>query len=295
MDNLKTLMDKKEYELVIKLTNGNEEVTPLFYRITSFIALGQFQDALDCINTNLVILSERLELLIKIHIEVLCLMGKFDEARKELQYYENAPYESQVVEEVLRSMPKYINDEEKNYKTINKHVDIEEIYSMLESTDDDTVLFGLSSLNDYDISSFINLIKDILINYKNQLIRSYALLLLVKKEYSQPVSFNSEGKIIKVIPRDLNQPFDETFEEDLKKISICYKNTTEAEIMANIYSRLVLNCYPNKVAFHKEDLFEALNIIANKMIDPQFDQNIAISNDKILKIISYIEEIEKSF
>ena len=85
MDSLSTLMERKSYDLVIKLTENSNDPVALFYRITSFLAVGQSQEALNVINSKQLILQQRLAILIKIHIEILCLLGRFDEAYDELK------------------------------------------------------------------------------------------------------------------------------------------------------------------------------------------------------------------
>ena len=88
MDNLKSLMDKKEYELVIKLTEKSETANDLFYRISALLALGRGEEALTCLKSHQKTLESKLSILIKIHIELLCLLGDFDKAFEELNYYE---------------------------------------------------------------------------------------------------------------------------------------------------------------------------------------------------------------
>ena len=114
MDSLKTLMDKKQYDLVIKLTENSQDALALLYRISALLAVGQSEQALIVIKGNRDILQTKLSLLIKFHIEILCLLGRYDEAYDELRYYQELPYESQEVEEILRAMPEYIRKEEKN-------------------------------------------------------------------------------------------------------------------------------------------------------------------------------------
>ena len=49
MDTLKSLMDKHEYELVIKLTEKSGDVDSIFYRISALLAIGQGEKALACL------------------------------------------------------------------------------------------------------------------------------------------------------------------------------------------------------------------------------------------------------
>ena len=72
MDSLKSLMDKRQYDLVIKLTENSEDMTYLFYRISALLATGRGEEALSVIKKNREILQGDLSLLMKVHIEILC-------------------------------------------------------------------------------------------------------------------------------------------------------------------------------------------------------------------------------
>ena len=69
MDSLKSLMDKKQYDLVIKLTENSTDSTYLFYRISAFLALGKPLESLSVIENNRDILEKDLYILLKIHID----------------------------------------------------------------------------------------------------------------------------------------------------------------------------------------------------------------------------------
>ena len=84
MDSLKTLMDKKQYDLVLKLTENSQDSLALFYRLSALLATGRSEDALKLIKDKRQILIAKPGVLMKIHIELLCLLGKFDEAYSEL-------------------------------------------------------------------------------------------------------------------------------------------------------------------------------------------------------------------
>ena len=139
MDSLKTLMDKRQYDLVIKLTENSNDAIALFYRLSALLAVGQSEGALNLIKSKKLILQNKLALLIKFHIEILCLLGRFDEAYLELKNYEEMPYDSQETEEILRSMPTYIRDAEKaTYGA--KRIDEDELRQRLLSKKDEDVL-----------------------------------------------------------------------------------------------------------------------------------------------------------
>ena len=83
MDNLKTLFDKKHYDLIIKITRNSSNADDIIYAISSFVALGKLDDALLLINEKKEILKKDLPILMKAHIDILCLKGDFDKAYEE--------------------------------------------------------------------------------------------------------------------------------------------------------------------------------------------------------------------
>ena len=109
MDSLKSLMDKKQYDLVLKLTENSQDSLALFYRLSAMLATGRSEDALKLIKDKRQILLAKPGVLMKIHIELLCLLGKFDEAYSELRYYQELPYENQETEELLKLLKPYKN------------------------------------------------------------------------------------------------------------------------------------------------------------------------------------------
>ena len=145
MDSLKTLIDKKEYDLVIKLTKNSEEADDLFYLIAAYTFKGEYENALYAIQDHQSVLESKLSNLIRIHIELLCALERFDQAHNVLDYYANLPYESQQVEELLRDMPKVIEAEEKK-KYASKYFNEEQIIEKLTSKDNQEVLFAIELL-----------------------------------------------------------------------------------------------------------------------------------------------------
>ncbi len=79
MDSLKTLLDQKKYDLVLKLTESSTATNDLFYRISAFIYLGKYEEALYVIQDNQKALESNLVSLINAHINLLCVLGRFDQ------------------------------------------------------------------------------------------------------------------------------------------------------------------------------------------------------------------------
>ena len=262
MDSLKSLMDRKDYELVIKLTENSQDINYLFYRISAFLALGKGERALSTIKHNRKILEGDLSLLIKIHIEILCLLNNFDEAFEELRYYENLPYVSQQVEEVLRDMPKFIREEEKK-SVASRELSNDELAKRLASNDQEVVLPALDLLRDRDVNMFMPAVEKILVKFPKQSIRSFALLLLVQKKIDRDVAFNHMGETIAINPSRLEPPFiGSEFNDFLRELQKELKDPAANENAIQILSSYIIYTYPIKLEVSYAVLIEALRAIA---------------------------------
>ena len=135
MDNLESLFQKKEYDLVIKLTELSLEPKERFLRISSFVSLGKIDQALDEIEKYQKLIEGKYPFqLMKLHFELLLSKKLYDEARIALTHYENLPYISQEVEEYMVEMKKRIEDEA--HPKAKKTFDLDEICDVLEKETD---------------------------------------------------------------------------------------------------------------------------------------------------------------
>ena len=269
MDSLKTLMDKKQYDLVLKLTENSQDSLALFYRLSAMLATGRSEDALKLIKDKRQILLAKPGVLMKIHIELLCLLGKFDEAYSELRYYQELPYENQETEELLNSLPKYIREEEiKVYK--RQEVGQDELRKKLLSKNDVDVLSALDAVRGQSLESFLLPIINILKNYPKQLVRTFALLLLVAKKYDKKVEFLHGDKLIEVIPSELDEPFIIPGLGNIDDLSSLFQNEYHDPSLSqnaiNVLSSYMVYIYPNKVNYSKEELLVIFGYIAKELL-----------------------------
>ena len=269
MDSLKSLMDKKQYDLVLKLTENSQDSLALFYRLSTMLATGRSEDALKLIKDKRQILLAKPGVLMKIHIELLCLLGKFDEAYSELRYYQELPYENQETEELLNSLPKYIREEEiKIYK--RQEVGQDELRKKLLSKNDVDVLSALDAVRGQSLESFLLPIINILKNYPKQLVRTFALLLLVAKKYDKKVEFLHGDKLIEVIPSELDEPFIIPGLGNIDDVSSLFQNEYHDPSLSqnaiNILSSYMVYIYPNKVNYSKEELLVVFGYIAKELL-----------------------------
>ena len=302
MDSLKTLMDRHDYDLVIKLTENSQDINYLFYRISAFLAIGKGEQALSVIKNNRKILESDLSLLMKIHIEILCLLGKFDEAYDELKYYENLPYVSQQVEELLHDLPKFIREEEK--KTVSsRHISVEALQERLLSKDQNTVLPAIDMVRERELTPFMGQMEHLLIAFPKQSLRSLALLVMVQKKVDKDVTFNHMGKLISVNPSKLEPPFvGDGFNRFLRELQNELKDPALNENAVQILSSYIIYTYPVKLEVGYDVLIEALRAISSEYLRVEDKisleercQNKGIDPKEVSELIQRIKECVDDF
>lgn len=296
MDSLKTLMDKKSYDLVIKLTENSNDALSLFYRLSALLAVGQSEQALNLIYTKRIILQERLAILIKIHIEILCLLKRFDDAYNELKYYEELPYESQEVEELLKAMPDYIKKEEMN-RGQRRMMDEEEIQKRLMSKDDEEVLSALDEIKNLRVEPYLLPILKIMRTYPRQVVRSFALMLLVSAKYDKEVEFLRDEQLIKVIPSSLEEPFTLSGFDSLQAFSFAlqsmYHDPSIANNAMNIVSSYLLYIYPNNLDYSPDEILVIFGYLAKRLLQIEEDDLKEVCLKKQLDYSKIVNEINK--
>ena len=298
MDSLKTLMEKKQYDLVLAATENSTDSGSLFFRITALLATNKPNQALDCIVTNRKILEKgNLMILIKIHIEVLCLLNKYDAAYAQLDYYKNLPYENQQTEETLKHYERYIREQEKNaYR--GRNIDEEEVVKRLKSNKSTVVLTGLEACRSKTVEVFLPYLEKILMDFPMQAIRSFALLLLVEKKLNKEVKFKHVNQVIEVNPSLLEPPFqDNQFANTIRSINSDFKDPSLSQNALNIYSTYLIYIYPDKCKFNQKALLCALYGIAGEYLQSDglaFEEKCMQEGEKLEDVKKIIEQLKES-
>lgn len=294
MDNLETLFNKKEYDLVIRLTELSKDPKELLMRISCFVILGKTNEALDEIEKNQSLIEKVYQLrLMKLHFELLLSKGLFDEARIALDHYENLPYVSQEVEEFMRDMKTRIEDE--SHPKNRKSFDIEEIYDVLEKeTDSGKISQVLFSLKNYNINIYIDSLK-IFLNRDdvNPNFKTYGLILLVDQKYDEEISFKTIKEIVKINPSKLVPPFtSKEFNDVCKAITEQSQNNVSlCETALHLLNCFIIDTYPLDI-FKKgvELLSKAMVVIAKQYLG---EKDIK-EEEKVLEFASEIKHIIES-
>ena len=301
MDSFKSLMDKRQYDLVLKLTENSADPTYLFYRISAFLALGKAEESLKCLEDNRLLLQKDLSLLIKVHIETLCLLGMFDKAYEEMKYYQNLPYHSQVVEELLAKLPEYIRAEEKKAYSSHELADYQ-VSALARSEELNDAIIALDLIKNRDVNKFLDDLRWLMTNHPAQSIRSFALFVLVQKKVPGVFVFKHIDTNIEVEPTKLEPPFmGEWFNNIVRRISTELRDTSVCENCIQILSSYIMYIYPDKVDYSDDILIEALYQVASGYLNIKSDnlehrcEERGISVDVTKELINQINQALENF
>lgn len=293
MDNLESLFEKKQYELVASLTSESKDPKERLLRLSSLIMLNKVNEALDEIENHQEMFDKSYpQKVMKIHFESLLQSKLYSEARLALKHYQDLPYISQEVEEYLRSMDVTI-DEQEHQKSSS--IPLEEICERLEKEKDSELLLeALGYLRIYNLSQLIDSLKVLLVREDvKPYYRAIALFSLMEQDYSKEIKFLSEGEIITLTPSKLKTPFeDKNFFEVIKGIEVeSNHNVTLKETAISLFSSYVINTFPSDI--YKDgiaELTKAFVHLGKKYINESSSENDPKALALVTKIIPIIEK-----
>ena len=101
-------------------------------------------------------------------------------------------------------------------------------------------------------------------------IRSFSLLLLVHANFQQEVEFLHNGKLIKVNPSLLPEPFVVPGYKDLNAITNAlmkeYRDPTVMQDALHVLSSYLLYIYPDSLAVEKNEVLVVFGYVAKKLL-----------------------------
>ena len=294
MDNLDSLFEKKEYDLILELTSDSREPKELLMRISCLVIQGKVDQALDEIEKNQSIIETKYLLkLMKMHFELLLSKKLFDEARIELRHYENFPYVSQEVEEFLREIKDRI--EEEAHPKSHQKFELDEIFDILEKeTEMSKVSQVLFSIKNYNLNIYIDSLKiflkrsDVHPNF-----RTYALMLLIDEKFDQVVEFLSRNGLVKINPSKITPPFmSKEFNESCRLITEkCNHDISMIETALHLFNCYIIDTYP-------EDIYsvglEKLSSAFIRIAESYLNKLLSSTDEEIIKLADKIKEIIES-
>ena len=290
MSEIIDLYNSSKYAEAIEKRAEAKEPKELVSVLFSYMSLEKYNEALDYLLTNKKEIYNAVpDLCIHVHISLLCGLLRFDDAYRVSKEYQNMPYVSQIVEEVLQGIDKQIREAEISYYKDTSIVSDDKIKQLILSKDPEDVSGALSYIRDRGINNFMNEINKVLINYPKQSIRSLYLTLLSEQGYDKEVEFNRFDKIIKVVPNQIINPLKDHFKEKLSVIeSLSEKDITIKENAEKIFIQYSLVMLPESISVDDQLTFQAIVNIAEQYLyqDMPKDDKVLKKMDEIIKAIS---------
>ena len=294
MDNLESLFNKKEYDLILDLTKESKDPKELLMRISCLMIQNKIDAALDEVEANQSVIEKSYQLrLMTVHFELLLSKKLFDEARLALKHYENLPYVSQEVEEFMREMKDRI--EEEAHPKSHQKFDLDEIYDVLEKeTESSKISQVLFSLKNHNLNIYIDSLKIFMKREDvNPNFRTYALIVLVDAKYDEEVEFLSRLGLIKVNPARITPPFmTPAFNETCRLITEkCNHDVSMIETALHLFNCYVIDTYPEDIYIDTEELLSSAFVrIAEAYLNKLHSSN----DEKVIELATKITKIIES-
>lgn len=275
MDSYKTILEKKDYDLLLALTEGDDSPAGLTYRAAAYLAKGEAKTALKIFKNNEKKLYENNPLAyMKSLFDMRFILKQFDEAYDEMLYFENLPYISQEVEEYLRALPKLIRSEERN-SNLNKDYDDEELKDKLALAKDDYEIISiLNMVGPLKANRFERELKHLAEGNRGEIVRTYALLFLVAGKCEKEIHFQKRGKEFIVIPKTLIPPYTgKDFDNIAKSLSEYNVDPSIAGASRKVLDNYIFDVYPELPDFkNKHDAYLlAISAIGHELLGSEFD------------------------
>ncbi len=258
MDSFKTLLEKKQYDLVLVLTEKSSTAEELYYRLSALVALSKTNEALDLLLLNRDILFSYKPInTMKTTLELRFILAEFDEAEDDYKDFSNRPYVSQEVEEYLRLIPIIIEKERKD-AALAKDFSLEKIDKIIHDPKSDS--YSLLALISYLEKSPLEVANSFLVEIVQSdfhpRLRSYAFFVLIAKKYDKEVTLKKNGKSYNLIPKDTMPPFYGEEVKALKKeIDSAVKNPSLSEVANRIADDYLLDIYPESFYQNEDDIY----------------------------------------
>lgn len=207
MESFETLLMNKEYQKILQITERSSDPTSIFARISALICLKKYKEAKALFNDKLPQLFANKPIkTIDSYFEFLILTNDFDEAYEKEKWFEDQPYISQEVEESIRRIPSLIRAGEK-LSVGSKPLGEETVHERLKGDDNYLLLSSLAMLDAVSLPSFEGDLGAILVSSKPDIIKTYALLVLVQYNVSTTFKLKKNGMEMSLVPSSLKKPF----------------------------------------------------------------------------------------
>ena len=302
MDNYKSLLERKEYDLLLSLSEDDLSPDGLSYRAAAFLAKGEPRRALDIMLTNKDALYKHNPLFtMKTIFELRFILRQFDEAYEDLEHFENLPYISQEVEEYLRSLPKIIRSEERNSNLREKYSDDEIRDKLLGRSDDYEVISTMNMVGPLKARDYIKEFIFLAESDRIPLVKTYAFLFLIAARCDKEVKLKKNGKTYKLVPCKVNPPFSgKSFESFRAKLDEEINDPSISSVAKKLLNDYIFEIFPEQLDLENERRIYllAFSALAHEYLSAPFDfeeecQKRGIESSIIRALINKIKAVRE--
>ncbi len=289
MNELEQAFNSRDFKKVLELTKGKKEVVFIVYRLSALIALGKYSAAMSLLEEN------RDELFktdpmktIEANFSLRFALKQFDEAYEDMEIFNDYPYVSQEIEEVLRGLPKSIRKAEKDSL---REESIAKINLSLDQEESE-LLKNLDLINDKDIASHLVEIRNIVSSLGKDSARTYALMLLVAANDDKEIKFIKNDSEFNVIPSKLEKPFSgDTHLSFVNKVQEECKDPSLADVALSLYSNAYISAYPEPLIEERkiDDYVAAFKEIAMEYLRQENNEPARIDMKVLQRIRKLLE------
>ncbi|MCR5693038.1 MAG: hypothetical protein K6G74_03590 [Bacilli bacterium] len=303
MDNYKTLLEKKEYDLLLSLTEGDLSPAGLSYRASAYLAKGDAKQALNILNAHRDELFKVSPLkTMRSIFELRFILKEFEEAYDDLEYFENLPYVSQEVEEYLHALPKMIRTEERNSHLSEKFTEEEIIEKLSEKSDDYEIISTLNMIGPLKVKDYIPSLVALVGSQKSSIVRTYALMYLISARYDKEITFIKNGQFFKLIPSSTIPPFTgKAFEDFRVKLDEEINDPSVSNIAKKLLNDYIFELFPEEVPLETEGAlyFVAFSALAHEYLSSDFDlvkecEEKGVRLEEAKALIEKVKEVRKA-
>lgn len=255
-----------EYNKIVtdlELTKNPEEI---WLVVDSYVQMNQIDNAIRTIENNReILLKDDPKKTMFLNIDLLVNNKDYVRALITLNHYEELPYISIEVEELLGTLKEYIYNS-MNKKTSTKN-DEDIIKDLKTSNNLELVMKSLIEIQQRDISVFLETLKDILKKDDyDETIKTLILLLLSEKRVMEEVTFIKGDITYNIVPYELDPLLSAKEIEQKVFRYVSDKDVSVLNAMTSLISDYALKVYPDDIFVDgEEELIMAFYLLAYKM------------------------------
>ena len=259
MNKFEKLIFEGKYDQLLEETKEMNNLDEAYSRFKVLVMIEEYKEALDIISKFkkdfIFTLKRRKELFVN-HMYILFRLNKFNEMFKEIEYYDSLPYEDYEFEEIIKEYKTKFYDNME--KLQNKHEDdlLKIKKTLLNPTSISETLMRIDELRYQDFTSILPAIKEFMKSDFDELTKTYLLLVLVEKNSFEEIEFHKNGLEYKLIPYDLDPPFDNDYHKEVVSLIQQYaENPSISALAIKLLSLYTLKIYPDDFFdFDKNDI-----------------------------------------